>query len=493
MFRIYNLISMKKYISLIFCLALFTAVKAQEVWTLEKCVEYALTNNIQVKQQLLMVKNEQALLLQDKLSMLPSLNAGASHGYNFGQTVDRYTNEFATDRVQTDNFYLGSSVTLFGGLQKLNQVKQRKVDLEATLFDTDKFMDDISLLIASGYLQILYYNELVKTTENQLKSTELQSERLKKLVDAGALAQGDFYTLEAQRAAENSQVVSARNNLDISYLTLVQMLDLPTTDGFQIESPDLELGLQPKLVESAEQIYGFALETQPVIKSAELKVKSSELGLSLAQGGQSPTLTLQGSIGSGYSGAAQILDSYNIYAPEITPTTPASSFIPGPDGKPQILVYDYAATMSYKTKPFNDQFNDNFNKSIALNLNVPIFNGWSTRTNISRAKINVENTKYNLELSKLELRKTIQQAYADAKAALNNYEASIIGVDAARESFRYADQKFSVGSINSVDYNNAKKDLEKAESEQIRAKYEFIFKSTVLDFYMGKPLTLKRK
>lgn len=471
---------------------LITSLKAQEVWTIEKCVEYALTNNIQVKQQLLQVKNQQALLQQDKLSMLPSLNAGAAHGYNFGQTVDRYTNEFATDRVQTDNFYLGSSVTLFEGFQKLNQVKQRKTDLEASQYDKDKFMDDITLLIATGYLQILYYKEVVKTAENQLRATELQSERLKKLVDAGALAQGDFYTLEAQRALENSQVVSASNNLDIAYLTLVQMLDLPTAEGFEIESPDLELGLQSNLSLTAEQIYGFALETQPQIKSAEAKVKSSEIGLSMAQGMQSPSLTLQGSIGSGYSGAAQVLKSYTPYIPDVTKTQP-SAFIPGINGQPEQYVWNFAGTAVYETKAFNDQFNDNFNKSISLNLNVPIFNGWSTRTTISRAKINVENTKYNLELSKLDLRKTIQQAYADAKAALNNYEASTTGVNAARESYRYAEQKFNVGSLNSVDYNNSKKDLEKAESDQIRAKYEFIFKSTVLDFYMGKPITLKRK
>lgn len=437
---------------------LVSALKAQEVWTLEKCVEYALANNIQVKQQLLLVKNEQALLQQDKFSMLPSLNGGASHGYNFGKTVDRYSNDFATDRVRSNNFYLSSNVTLFEGFQKINQIKQRKVDLEATHFDTDKFMDDIMLSIATGYLQILYYTELVKTSENQLKATELQSERLKKLVDAGALAQGDFYTLEAQRAMENSQVVSARNNLDIAYLTLVQMLDLPTTEGFEIESPDLELQLT--LAVSPEHIYGFALETQPVIKSAESRVKSSEIGLTMAQGGQSPSLVLQGSLGTGFSGANKVYDS---------------------------------VTFNPSVKPFADQVKDNFNRSISLNLNVPIFNGWSTRTAISRAKINVENQKYNLELSKLQLRKTIQQAYADAKAALNNYEASVTGVNAASESFRYAEQKFNVGSMNSVDYNNSKKDLEKAESDQIRAKYEFIFKSTVLDFYMGKPLSLKRK
>jgi outer membrane protein len=196
------------------------------------------------------------------------------------------------------------------------------------------------------------------------------------------------------------------------------------------------------------------------VKSAESRVKSSEIGLLMAQGGQSPSLQLQGSMGTGFSGANKVFDS---------------------------------TSFSFGTKPFVDQVNDNFNRSISLNLNVPIFNGWSTRTNISRAKINVENQKYNLELSKLQLRKTIQQAYADAKAAMNNYQASTIGVNAARESFRYAEQKFTVGALNSVDYNNSKKDLEKAESDLLSAKYEFIFKSTVLDFYMGKPLSLKRK
>lgn len=451
---------MRRIILLFSCLALFSTLKAQGIWTLEKCVEYALTNNIQVKQQLLQVKSQQASLQQDKLSLLPSLNGGASHGYNFGQTVDRYTNEFATDRVQTDNFYLGSTVTLFEGFNKLNQIKQRKSDLEATLYDTDKFMDDIALSIATAYLQILYYSELVKTTEMQLEATQMQSDRLKKMVDAGAVAQGDYYTLEAQRAAENSQVVNARNNLDISYLTLVQMLDMPGTEGFEVEFPDLEMDQQSALANTAEQIYGFALETQPGIKSAESRVRSSEIGLSMAQGGQSPSLQLQGSLGTGFSGANKIFDT---------------------------------VSFAYNTKPFADQIKDNFNRSISLNLNVPIFNGWSTRTAISKAKINVENQKYNLELTKLDLRKTIQQAYADAKAALNSYEASVIGVNAARESFRYAESKFSVGSINSVDYNNAKKDLQKAESDQINAKYEFIFKSTVLDFYMGKPITLKRK
>jgi len=269
-------------------------------------------------------------------------------------------------------------------------------------------------------------------------------------------------------------------------------LDLPTTEGFQIEYPDLQLGLQPAVALSPDQIFSIALETQPSIKSAESRVKSSELSLTMAQGGQSPSITLQGSLGSGYSGLANVLDTYTPYIPDVN-TAPPSAFIPGPDGQPQYYVWNLAGIATYKTKPFGDQIKDNFNRSFSINLSVPIFNGWSTRTSISRARINVENQKFNLDLSKQQLRKTIQQAYADANAALNNYEASNTGVNAARESFKYAEQKFNLGGITSVEYNNAKNDLTKADSDQLRAKFEFIFKTTVLDFYMGKPLTLNRK
>ncbi len=483
---------MKKALLLIPALFLAISGWTQEIWTLEKCIDYALANNIQVKQQLLQVEGTKADVLQSKLTFLPSLNGFASHGYNYGKTVDRFTNDFATERVRSNNFYLASQITLFEGFQKVNQLRINQSNLEAMHYDTDKFMDDIALGIATAYLQILYYQEMTRTATSQLNATELQVARLKKLVDAGSLAQGDLFNVEAQRAAENSAVVEAQNNLDLAYLTLTQMLDLPSTDNFEIEVPNLELEGQLSLVARPEQVFDYALQAQPSIKSAEAKVKSAEYTLMSAQGGQSPSLTLQGSIGTGYSGAAQVIDTYTTYIPDVTQTLP-TSFIPGPDGQPVQYVWNIGATATTKTKPFKDQINDNVNKSISFNLSVPIFNGWSTRTSISKAKLNVQNAKYNYDLSKLELRKTIEQAHADAKAALNKYNSSISGLDAAKESYRYAEKKFDVGSMNSVDYNNSKKDFEKAESELLRAKYEFIFKTTVLDFYMGKPITLKRK
>lgn len=477
---------MKKLILILTISFVGFSLQAQEIWTLEKCVDYALTNNIQIKQQQLQVQSTKANVTQDKLNMLPNLNGFAMHGYNWGQTVDRYTNQFATQRVRTNNFYLSSSVTLFDGFQKLNRLRQSQTELEAANYDTDKFMDDISLSIATAYLQILYYKEVVKIAENQLEATNKQVDRVNKLVEAGAAAQGDLFTLRAQQAAENSQVISANNNLRIAYLTLTQMLDLPTTEGFEIEFPNLEPGSQSALVATPEQIYEYAIENQPDVKSSELRLKSSEYGYDQARGSLLPTLSLQGSIGTGYSGAALQLDS-------ITPAgeTPIGYFYPTPEVTQP--VYSMKFDPVYKEKIFADQISDNINQSLSFNLSIPIFNGYASRTAISKAKINMETSKLSLETTKLNLRKTIQQAYADAHAAYNNYQSSLTGVAAAKESYRYAEQRFIIGSMNSVEYNNAKTNLEKSESELIQAKFNYIFKTTVLDFYMGKPITLNRK
>ena len=447
----------KLTLSLLFAISVM-ALHAQEKWSLEKCVDHALTNNIQIKQRSLAIESSNADILQNNLNMLPDLNGFASRGYNFGKSVDRYTNEFFNQRVQSDNFNLSSSVTLFGGFQKVNQLRQNKLLLKANRYDLDKFMDDISLTIATSYLQILFYQELLRNAQRQLDITMQQVDRMKKMVDAGAAAQGDYFNLEAQRAAEDFSVVDAQNNLDLAYLTLTQLLDLPSTENFAIEVPELSVQGKPALVANADEIFLFATQNQPNIKSAELKLQSSDLNISRARGAMMPSLSLNGSWGTGYSSALQSQD----------PVTH--------------LMVD---------KTFSDQIRDNDNKSFSLNLSVPIFNGWQGRTAVTKARISVKNAEYDLELSKLNLRKTIQQSYADALAALKKYNSATIKVDASKESFKYSDDRFTVGLLNSVDYNNSKNDLEKAESDLLQAKFDYIFKATVLDFYMGKPLTLK--
>ena len=459
---------------------------AQKVWTLEDCIEYALTNNIEIKQQMLSIDNGEETLLQSKLGMLPDLNGYASHGYNWGQTIDQYTNEFATARVRSNNFYLSSQFTIFNGLQQMNQIRKNKLDLLASKYDVDKFMDDVSMLIAAAYLQILYYGELKNVAEAQLDISQQQVDRTKKMVEAGTLARGDLLLIEAQLAAEELNLINVQNNLDISYLTLVQLLDLPTTAGFEIEKPDLSTVKAPEAPLGADAIYEIALGSRPDIKSAEVGLQSSEKSLSLARGALSPTFGFSGSWGTGYSGAAKDydlgLDPYTIPPYEIGTTASGEA----------VYSIPYEQYTDYEVKSFNDQVSDNMNKSIMVNLYIPIFNGWMVRSNIAKAKIGINNANYTLERSKLQLRKVIQQAYADAVAALKTHASAEKMVVATSESFKYADQKFNVGLINTVDYNQSKKDLTKAQAELIQAKYDYIFKITTLDFYMGNPLTLKR-
>lgn len=476
---------MKRYcIVLVALLIGLVSVKAQQIWSLEDCINYALTNNIDVKKQMLYIQYAEEDLLQSKLDMLPSLNGFANHGYNWGQTVDRFTNEFATERVRTNNIYASSDVTVFNGFQKLNTMKQNQLLLEAAQYNVDKFMDDISLSIATAYLQILYYIELLEVADAQLDITKQQVDRTRKLVEAGTLARGDLLTIESQLANEELNKIDVENNIELSYLTLTQLLDLPSTQGFEIEIPDISAINVPQTVIGPKDIYEYALTTQPDIKSAEIMVESSKKSLARARGYLYPNLYISGSWGTGYSGAAKVPDTYETITDYPIGTVQSTGDL--------VINFPFDQVSSYKTKSFGDQLSDNSNETVLLNLSIPIFNGWAVRSNVSKAKIGVEEAEYDLEITQLRLRKTIQQAYADAIAALKSHQAAEKSVVANNESFKYAEQRFNVGMINSVEYNDAKKELTRAQSEFVQAKYDYVFRTTVLDFYMGKPLTFNK-
>jgi outer membrane protein len=478
---------MKKLTSLylIFFLFLFTLHsngQDTKIWSLEECINYALEHNINVKKQTLGISYQEELLLQSKLGVLPSVNGYASHGYNWGKRVDPFTNEFATDRVRSNNFYLQGDLNLFSGLQQLNLIKRNKLDLLAAQYDSDYYRDEISISVATEYLQTLYYMEFVEIARNQIDITRQQVERTQKLVEAGTLAKGDLLIIEAQFASEELSLVQAENNLALSYLNLTQLLELPTPEGFEIEKPELGLIDQPEIF-TPQQIYNQAMAQRPEIKSAEYKVESSEKDLDIARGAYYPSLSLDGSVGSGYSGANQVGKNPFEYLPQIGVTE---------GGVPVYPLSPVTGYESFDPKSFGDQLDDNLNRSLGLNLRIPIFNGWTARSQVAQAKIGIENANLDLELQKNNLYKIIQQAYNDAIAAFNQHKAANKKVNATEESFKYAEQKFNVGMINSVEYNDAKKEYNNALSELIQAKYDFVFRTTVIDFYMGKPLTLNR-
>jgi len=433
-------------------------------WSLEDCILYALQNNIQLKQQEITTQYKASALELSKLALLPNLNGSATHYYNFGRVADMSTYQFIENQtVRSNNFDASSNVTLFSGLQNYNTIRKNSYDLQASQQDLEALKDNISLNIALAYLQILLNKELVNATSSQVDLTKQQIDRTQKLVDAGSLAKGNLLDIEAQEASEELQLTTLQNNLTISHLTLAQMLEIDSVNTFNIVTPDIIVN--PVEVESnPAAIYSVAEEKRPEILSAEYSLKSSEYDLAIARGGRSPRLQFGASMGTMYNSSR----------------------------KKAIMDTDGTTILGYVKVPFNDQINQNLNYGVGFSLSVPIFNGWQVNKNVQNAKRAIQYSQYTLEATKKTLYKNIAQSFADAQGALRKYYSSKKAVESMEEAFRYSEQKFNVGMVNAVDYNQAKTKLLNAQSEMAQAKYEYIFKTKVLDFYKGLPITLEQ-
>ncbi len=457
-----------------------TPVAVGQLLSLEQCIDYALKNNIQIKQSELNTELSQVNLGLSKANLLPSLNANAAHSYNIGRTIDRFTNQFADAQVLSQNFSLSTDITLFGGLQTINTIQQNKFNYLASKYDIEKIKNDVSLNITAAYLQILYGMEAVANSKNQMGIIAAQVDRTKILMSAGTIAKGALLDIEAQLASEELNVINAQNQLDIAYLNLAQLLNMLLAEGLTIVKPELNIDNGTFLTITPTQLYNSAASNFPEIKSAENKVKGAEKAIDVAWGGLSPRLSFSASYGTGYSGASRRY----VGLPQIQGYAPNGSVTSAGDAVLSPLV----STPVSEKIPYITQYHDNVNKSVGLYLTIPIFNRFQTKTSIERAKIQKLNADLVVESTKLQIQKNVQQAYADANAGLKKYNASQKAVDAMQESFKYAEQKFNIGLLNTTAYNDAKNKLIKAQSDVLQAKYEFVFKTKVLDFYQGKPL-----
>lgn len=452
-----------------------------KVWTLEECIQYALENNIQIQQSELTQQMAEQDVIASKYNLLPNLNGFASNIYNYGQTIDPFTNQFATERVRSNSFSLSSQLTLFDGFRNINTIKRNQASLESSKYDLEQMKNDISLNIANQYLQILFNQELLKNANNQLQITSIQIDRVRKQVEAGALPNGSLMDIEAQYASEELQKVNAQNQLRLSRINLAQLLRLENADDFEVLTPATDQLTEVVDLTTPGALYQTALDIMPEIKSAEYNYYSAEKSKALARGAYYPTLSMTGSVGSGYSGANQIVDGTEFLG--FTPNgdvTAGGDAVLSPSFQPNLV-----------DKPFGDQLDDNFNRSFGFRLNIPIFNGLSARTNVQKAKLSMQSANLNLENAKLLLRQNIESAHADAVAALNRYNAAKKSVEALELSFSYTQERFDVGMINSFDFNNEKNRLNNANSELLQAKYDYIFRMKVLDFYQGKAISFQ--
>jgi len=416
-------------------------------------------------------------LLRAKADFLPTLNAFTSHGYNFGRTLDPLSNEFATDRVRSNSFSLNSSFTVFEGFLKSTKLKQEQLNQKAGMYDSDQIRNDVTLSVASAFLQILFDQELLDIAREQLEISRQQKEHTQLLVDAGKLAQGDLLDIKSQYASEELNVTNAQNALDIATLTLKQLLYLPSDQEFSIIRPVLNFNTTQNLLLSSDVVFQTASEVQPSVLAAETRVQVAEKTISIAKSGMFPRINVSASYGTGYSDLRTEITDMQVDGYDTIGITS--------DGASVLTPSYNIATQPIK---FYDQLDNNVSQSVNFSMNIPIFNGLATRTSVSKAKIGLESAMLDLENTKDKLEKTIQQAYADAKAALAKYRSTKDQTEAMEESFKYAQKKFDVGMITAVDYNDAKNKLTKSKSDLLQAKYEFVFNTKVLDFYMGKPI-----
>lgn len=465
-----------------FILGSFLLSKAQDegnIWNLKRCLEYAQENNIQLKQSYLNMRRSEIDLAQAKAARLPNLNGSSSIFSRFGYSIDPFTNQFQSANSQTIDAGLSSGINLFNGFQITNTIKQSKLDLAAREADLEQQEYDLALNITLAYLQILQNAELVESAKLQVGSTQEQRARTEKLVKAGSLPQSDLFQIESQIATEELNVVNAQNQLEMAYLLLQQILTLDPGEPFGIEKLDMDNPEGQFLTTPINEIYQYAEAHQPSIKSAELGIRSADIGIEIAKGNLYPSLSLFGSLGTGYSSGRTRFVGLEPTDPIVTDVliNDVPSVLTAPDFKSVNEKYAFA-----------DQISDNVSSSLSLQLSIPIYNRRQIKSAIEQAEIGLENARYTQELASQNLKQTIQQAYVDLKSAYSSYTATQKQLRALELTFENTEKQFNLGVVNSVDYLLSKNNLNRAKNDLLRTKYAYIFRTKVLDFYQGKPL-----
>ena len=462
--------------------------KTTKVWTLKECVDYALANSLDVKRSQYNVESSEINQDVARMAMLPSLNAGVSNGYNWGRSINPVTNQFTTQQITSLSPNANSSVTLFNGLRIQNNLKQSNKDFQASEQDLLKAKNDVSLNVINLYINVIFNKELLENARSQLRSSQQQYERTKKQVEAGALSRSNELNLDAQVATNELNVINNENALNLSVLLLKQALQLPASEPMDIEVP--ALNIEDLIIDqSSQQIFEIARQSMPEVKSAEYNVRSSYYAVKAARGNIFPRLSLNGSINSNYSSAndrSRLIPDGGI---EIIPTNTPIGYFDNNGTQTPVLGYDYYPTGTMTDGyGYRDQLQDNIFRSVSLSLSIPLFNGLQARANVRRSVVNQQLAELAAKQVNNTLRQNVETAYNDAFAASKSYNSSLRQVQAREEAFRMTKERFDLGAANYVEYQVAENDLFQAKSDLARAKYNFIFRKKLLDFYQGKPL-----
>ncbi len=438
----------------LFCTNVF-AQEAPKMWSLEDCINYALEHNISAKQLQLQQQNAEVNLHTAKMSRLPDLRAGVGQNWNFGRTNNNELGVYQNQTISNSNFSLSSSMNLFNGFKVENQVEKSKLDLAAATQQFEKAKEDLALNIASLFLQVLFNKEILRVNEEQFNLTTQQEDRTKKLLEAGKVSASQLYDVQAQLAQDEVNVTQAKNTLMLSLLDLAQSLELENAMFFDVQAPGLDSVSQEYMntLMAPDAVYSNAVNIKPGIKQQQYLLESYKRDLKMAQSGYYPALSLYLSYGNNY-------------------------------------FYNYNATELLPNQSFSDQIKNNGGEAIGLNLNIPIFNRYQVKNQVQSTQLSISRQELELENAKKSLYKEIQTAYANATAAREKYHSSERAVKASEEALKYAQERYDVGKLSAFEFEQAKNKLIQSRSSQIQSKYEYIFRTKILDFYNGIPIKL---
>ncbi len=441
-----------KNITLIVAVAAFSALlpcKAQEAWSLEKCIDYAIEHNLTVKQQEAARDKNAIDLNTARWSRLPDLNGSASHSFNFGRSLQS-NNTYQSINTQSTGFSVSTSIPLFTGMQIPNTVALSKLNLQAAVEDLNKAKEDISIQVTSAYLQVLFNQELAKVAHDQAALSKEMLAQKEAFFRNGKASESEWLEAKARVAQDRLSAVQADNSLSLALLDLSQLLELPSPDNFRIAAPDVKMERLEKGLTSPADIYNQAVLTKPAVMAAMYRLQGAAKSVKIAQSAWYPQL----SFGAGLS-------------------------------------TNYYKMSGRENARFRTQLRDNFSQYVGFSLSVPIFNRLSTRNKVRSARLDQTTLAWQLEETKKSLYKEIQQAYYNAANSRTQYYSSETAQEAAESSFELMKKKYINGKANATEYNEARTNWMKALSDCIQAKYEYLFRTKILDFYKGTPLTLE--
>jgi len=442
----------ENWLIVLMLLASLPAGAQSKAWTFQQCLDTALVRNISVNQSRMANELDKVSLEQSKAGRYPSLSASAGEAVSIGKSVSPSTNSYVTEGYHSTSFGVSTSYNLFNGFQNANTIRQNRENVEAGRYDIDKAKNDVTLNITTGYLQVLFAYEILSAAKSQVEATVAQVDRTEKMVNAGKSPESDLLQIRSQLATDNLSVITAQNQLDLAKITLMQLMEIPVTDDFEIAVPvtDESSALE---MQSREDIFNKSLSVQPQITSASLKTSASMMALKVSEGARWPRVNLGANLNTNYASSRKVNTG-----------------------------------SGQENSPFYNQIWDNLGQSFSLGISIPIYSNRQVKSNIDRAKINLVTARLNEQNTRNVLRKTVEQTYTDMKAAVKKYDATKQQLAAVESVYRNAEKKYMVGMMSATDFLIQKNNFTQAQSGLIQAKYDYIFKRKILDFYQGKAI-----